>query len=88
MSEWRNGLWDGFQCPICRSEKYVQVTVKRRDGNWYTTEFYKCVGCSVMFTDPVDFTRHYPILHRRDIPTAPAMWGKGTASMKDKPEEG
>jgi len=42
-----------FKGPLCGSSKYVQVFVKRPSGNWYRTEFYRCFGCSVMFTDPV-----------------------------------
>ena len=31
------------------------VTVKRRDGALYTTSFYACSGCSVMFLNPDQF---------------------------------
>lgn len=44
-----------FKCPICASSAYVAVQVQRPSGNWYrtvSTPFYRCFGCSVMFTDP------------------------------------
>lgn len=44
-----------FRCPICHADRFVPVQVRRPDGNWYRTEFHECVGCSVMFTDPVKF---------------------------------
>ena len=47
-----------FACPVCGSSKYTAVHVKRPSGNWYRTEFYRCFGCSVMFTDPVALTQH------------------------------
>jgi hypothetical protein len=31
------------------------VTVKRRNGALYTTSFYSCSGCSVMFLNPEQF---------------------------------
>jgi transcription elongation factor Elf1 len=53
---WRNGVYTAFKCPLCGSGKYVQVRVQKANGNWYTTEFYKCFHCTVMFHDPVLFT--------------------------------
>ncbi len=44
-----------FSCPICSSEKFVAVHVQRPSGAWYWTPFYRCFGCSVMFTDPSEF---------------------------------
>ena len=58
MSEgWKNGCWELFECPLCGSRKYVEVCVQRPSGLWYTTPFYQCFSCSVMFRDPVLFTR-------------------------------
>jgi len=31
------------------------VTVKRKTGTLYTTSFYACSGCSVMFLNPEQF---------------------------------
>jgi hypothetical protein len=31
------------------------VTVKRKSGALYTTSFYACSGCSVMFLNPEQF---------------------------------
>jgi hypothetical protein len=58
MSEgWSNGRWTLFKCPLCGSRSYVQVRVQRSNGEWYTTEFFQCFDCSVMFKDPVLFSR-------------------------------
>ena len=46
-----------FLCPLCGSDAYVAIHVKRPSGNWYRTPFFKCFGCAVMFHDPVAFTR-------------------------------
>ena len=46
------GQW---RCRICAFERWHVVTVKRRDGALYTTSFYACSGCSVMFLNPDQF---------------------------------
>jgi transcription elongation factor Elf1 len=57
MDPWKNGFWSRFSCPLCGSRKYVRVRVQKQSGHWYVTEFYECFACSVMFRDPVLFTR-------------------------------
>jgi DNA-directed RNA polymerase subunit M/transcription elongation factor TFIIS len=54
---WKDGYWERFKCPLCGSTKYVEVRVKRPSGRWYTTPFYKCFECTVMFDDPVSFSQ-------------------------------
>jgi hypothetical protein len=50
-----------FRCPICRSSTFQTVSVRRKEGQpEYQTEFLQCTGCSVMFRDPVKFTRFEP----------------------------
>ncbi len=44
-----------FRCRACGCDRYVPIEVKRRNGDWYRTPFYKCCGCTAMFTDPLDF---------------------------------
>lgn len=61
------GLWDGdrfteFKCPLCGTDGYVRIRVQRPNGHWYVTNFYQCFGCSVMFTDPVAFTRQRQLI--------------------------
>jgi len=46
-----------FNCPLCRSNQCVSVVVKRPNGDYYTTQFYKCAGCTVMFLDPERFSK-------------------------------
>ncbi len=36
--------------------KCIHVLVRRRNGDWYQTEFWQCFGCSVTFLDPERFT--------------------------------
>jgi hypothetical protein len=57
QSGWKNGYWELFKCPLCGSSKYVEVRVQRPSGHWYTTAFYQCFSCSVMFRDPVLFSK-------------------------------
>jgi len=57
MSEgWKNGRFELFKCPLCGDERYVEVRVQRPGGQWYVTPFLQCVGCTVMFRDPVRFS--------------------------------
>jgi hypothetical protein len=37
---------------ICGFDRWHVVTVKRMTGALYTTSFYACSGCSVMFLNP------------------------------------
>ena len=56
-SMWDSERFTKFICPLCGTNAYVPVTVKKPNGAWYQTEFFKCFGCSVMFTNPADFTK-------------------------------
>lgn len=49
-----------FLCPICGSDGFQVVIVKRADGVPRTTEAYECRGCSAMFRDADRFTVHRP----------------------------
>jgi transcription elongation factor Elf1 len=83
MSEgWKNGYWALFKCPLCGSTKYVEVRAKKPNGHWYTTDFYECVHCTVMFHDPVSFARcRVPGVQK---PTE-STWGSGAAAYEVKP---
>ena len=70
---WGNDYYAAFECPLCGSNGYVRVRVKKPDGSWYTTEFYKCAGCTAMFTDPADFTNQKGTKYRRGPPIAPGF---------------
>jgi uncharacterized protein with PIN domain len=48
---------DGWRCPLCNHGSYAQVEVTRPSGRRYATEFYECVGCTVMFRHPGRFAR-------------------------------
>jgi len=49
---------EGFVCPICRSREYE---AKFREpavfGGRNSIEYYICKGCSVLFQDPVKFSK-------------------------------
>ena len=47
------GQW---RCRICSFDRWHTVTVKRKNGALYTTSFYACSGCSVMFLNPDQFS--------------------------------
>jgi len=52
----RNGRTTGqLRCRICSFDRWHIVTVKRKSGALYTTSFYACSGCSVMFLNPEQF---------------------------------
>jgi len=66
-------------CPLCGSDGYVAIHVRRPGGNWYRTPFYRCFGCSVMFEHPRAFAQQRKIVrdpevlggaHKRYPPTA------------------
>jgi hypothetical protein len=44
-----------FRCPLCATEYYTRVRVRRANGSLYTTEFFSCLGCTIMFRDPGRF---------------------------------
>ena len=46
------GQW---QCRICSFDRWHIVSVKRKNGSFYTTSFYACSGCSAMFLSPDQF---------------------------------
>jgi predicted RNA-binding Zn-ribbon protein involved in translation (DUF1610 family) len=81
-------MWDGdryakFLCPLCGSDGYTRVTVKKPNGHFYVTEFYHCFGCSVMFTDPVKFTQQKRVV--KDVPPVVGRYGiKMAANAADK----
>src|SRR5437870_4939779 len=46
-----------FDCPLCGSNQCLSVVVPRPNGDYYTTRFYKCAGCTAMFLDPDRFSK-------------------------------
>jgi hypothetical protein len=61
-----------FRCPVCRSVSCERVSVKRPNGTTYVTMFYACATCTVMFLDPLAFTRGY-----EDRPRTPDQERRG-----------
>ena len=79
---------DFFRCPICRSVVCERVTVRRANGADYTTPFYSCVTCTVMFLDPIAFTRGFedrPHSASRPLTTnSYAAWSAINQARKDR----
>jgi hypothetical protein len=46
-----------FNCPLCGSNQCLSVVVKRTNGDYYRTAFYRCAGCTVMFLNPEKFSK-------------------------------
>lgn len=55
----------GFHCPVCGSEGYVHVSVRRTDDTWRTTPLYQCCGCTAVFMDPARFTARERLVLKR-----------------------
>ena len=64
-----------FSCPHCGSNQCVSVIVRKPNGDYYRTEFYKCAGCTVMFLDPERFSKQirYTFDHERSWSEEKAM---------------
>jgi hypothetical protein len=46
-----------FCCRICGHLQYSPVRIRQPSGAWDVTPYWKCMGCSAMFTDPKAFSR-------------------------------
>jgi hypothetical protein len=45
-----------FCCRVCGYAQYSPVRTPEPSGAWVGTAYWKCMGCSVMFTDPRAFS--------------------------------
>jgi hypothetical protein len=45
-----------FCCRVCGYTQYSPVRTREPSGAWIGTGYWKCMGCSVMFTDPKAFS--------------------------------
>jgi hypothetical protein len=43
------------RCLICAFERHHRVSVMRKNGTRYETQFFACSQCSVMFLNPAQF---------------------------------
>ena len=73
-------LPDDFRCPLCHSVKYERIVVNSRTGSSYVTKFFRCRTCTVMFMDPLAFTRGYEdrpmTVNRRSNVTSFQAWSR------------
>lgn len=44
-----------WRCRICAFERYHRVSVMKKNGSRYETQFFACSQCSVMFLNPTQF---------------------------------
>jgi hypothetical protein len=68
----------GFVCPICGTQQYEQVIVTLPSGGTRMTPFFACLGCRILFLDPVRFADR-----RRYVPgegMSPPSFGRGWRS--------
>ena len=82
---------DFFRCPICRSVRCEQVVIKRgADRADYPLPLYACSTCTVVFGDPIAFTRGFEDRPRSAASTGNARdrayvaWGKINQARKDR----
>jgi hypothetical protein len=71
-----------FLCPLCGSDSYVVIHVRRPSGNWYRTDFCACFGCSVMFQNPLAFSRQRKVVRDPEA-MGSAHRGHGYSSAGD-----
>lgn len=50
---------DYFRCPLCRGVSCERLVVKRPNKPPYVTPFFHCAICTVVFLDPIAFTRGF-----------------------------
>jgi hypothetical protein len=60
------GQW---RCRVCGFDRWHVVSVKRKTGALYTTSFYACSGCSVMFLNPEQFSAFADSAPNVEMPT-------------------
>ena len=60
------GQW---RCRICSFDCWHIVSVKRKNGALYTTSFYACSRCSVMFLNPEQFNAFGDAAPNVEMPT-------------------
>ena len=44
-----------WRCRLCGFDRFHRVTVLRKNGSRYDTEFFACSNCSVMFLNNLRF---------------------------------
>ena len=47
-----------WHCRVCGFERFHRVSVLRKNGTRYETEFFACAQCSVMFVNATRFDAH------------------------------
>ena len=44
-----------WECRVCGFDRWHNISVRRKNGALYHTNFYACSSCSVMFLNPAQF---------------------------------
>jgi hypothetical protein len=68
LREWGEPRANGVARSVSFDRWHV-VTVKRKSGALYTTSFYACSGCSVMFLNPEQFNAFGSAAPNIEMPT-------------------
>ena len=78
-----------FRCPHCNSSRYEPVSVKRPNGTIYRSDsLLACQGCSLVFTDPVRFSRPPPSPSSSDAIPSSTWESRRTAARRSHGEGG
>ena len=57
-----------WRCRICGFDRFHRVSVMRRNGTRYETEFSACSQCSVMFLNAARFDAHSTLAPSVEFP--------------------
>jgi hypothetical protein len=56
-----------WRCPVCHGSEYMRAIMTGADRREYPSQFFACLGCSVVFIEPELFAQSASV---RDLPTA------------------
>lgn len=58
-----------WRCRICDFDRYYRITVVRKNGARYETNFFACSQCSTMFCNPTQFDKNSTANPNVEMPT-------------------
>jgi hypothetical protein len=68
-----------WKCRICGFDRWHNISVRRKSGALYTTSFYACSGCSVMFLNPAQFNAYSNAAPNIEMPRVVALRSRRTS---------
>jgi len=79
---------DYFRCPLCRAVSCERLVIQRPNRPPYLTNFFHCSICTVVFLDPIAFTRGFEDRPRTASPkpsgNAYVAWSLVNQARKDR----